>query len=456
MNSRLKWMWTVLGAAAGVLALPATARADYPDHGVYIGAFGGGTLKLGDWDLGEAPRSGGPQPKSAPTMGLRLGYHILPQLIGEIGGSYLPLTSTAGGHNTGFKYDFDLYYHLLPGNVSPFVGLGTGAYLTTSGGDLGPDNDIQGHVSLGVRGLVTHHIALRAEARDYLVDSFSTLGGNNLELTGGIDFYVFDTDKPPPPPDRDKDGIPDVDDKCPDVAGTAALQGCPDSDGDGITDAADKCPNEPGDAAHQGCPVRDQDGDGIVDEQDKCPTVPGVAAFQGCPDTDKDGIPDASDRCPNEPGPKELNGCPDRDGDKVADIDDKCPDKPGLVEYQGCVPEAVAKFTGAIKGINFQTGSARILPNSYAVLDEAVKVLNEYKSLRIRIDGHTDNVGTPELNKKLSQDRADSVKAYLVSKGVDASRLETAGYGDTRPIEDNKTPKGRAANRRIEFSVLGQ
>jgi outer membrane protein OmpA-like peptidoglycan-associated protein len=85
-----------------------------------------------------------------------------------------------------------------------------------------------------------------------------------------------------------------------------------------------------------------------------------------------------------------------------------------------------------------------------------VKVLTEYKSLRLQIDGHTDNQGKPDMNKKLSEDRAASVKTYLVSKGVDEGRLVTAGYGDTKPVEDNKTPKGRAANRRIEFAVLGQ
>lgn len=457
MKTWTRWACALIGAGVALVAWPQTARAEYPEHGVHVGAYGGGVLKLHDWDLGEAARNGTVQPKSAPDVGLRLGYHILPQLIGEIGGGYLPLTSTNGGSNTGFKYDFDLYYHLMPTDVSPFIGIGTGAFLTTSGGDLGGDNDIQAHASLGVRGLITPHIALRAEARDYIVDSYSTLGGNNLELTAGIDFYLFGAQKAAPAPsDRDKDGIADADDKCPDTPGTAALQGCPDSDGDGIADAADKCPTEPGDAAHEGCPVRDQDGDTIPDDQDKCPTVAGTAAFDGCPDTDKDGIPDASDRCPQQPGPKELQGCPDRDGDKVADIDDKCPDKAGLPDYQGCVPDAVAKFTGAIKGINFQTGSATILPASYTVLDQAVSVLKEYKTLRIRIDGHTDNQGAADRNQKLSEDRAASVKAYLVSKGVDASRIETAGYGDTRPVEDNATAKGRAANRRIEFSVLGQ
>ena len=140
----------------------------------------------------------------------------------------------------------------------------------------------------------------------------------------------------------------------------------------------------------------------------------------------------------------------------MADVDDKCPDKAGLPDHQGCVPDAVAAFTGAIRGINFATGSAKILPTSYTVLDQAVAVLKQFPQLRLRIEGHTDNVGKPEDNKKLSQARADAVRAYLVSKGVANDRFEAAGFGDTRPVQDNKTPEGRAANRRIEFAVLGQ
>ncbi|MBL0146626.1 MAG: thrombospondin type 3 repeat-containing protein [Chitinophagaceae bacterium] len=123
---------------------------------------------------------------------------------------------------------------------------------------------------------------------------------------------------PPPPPaieapkDRDGDGVLDADDKCPDVAGVASLQGCPDSDGDGIADADDKCPSVAGVARYQGCPIPDGDGDGINDEEDKCPTVRGVARYQGCPipDTDNDGVNDEEDKCVNEAGPASNFGCP--------------------------------------------------------------------------------------------------------------------------------------------------
>jgi outer membrane protein OmpA-like peptidoglycan-associated protein len=456
MIVRRRWVPVWLAVVAGCTAVASEARAEYPDPGVYIGAFGGGTLKLNDWDLGVAPRDRDVQPKSAPIFGLRLGYHVLPQLVGEIGGGWLPLKSTDGGSNTGFKYDFDGYYHLLPGDISPIVGAGTGAYLTTDSGDLGGDNDIQVHATVGLRALVTDHIALRADLRDYFVDAYSTFGGNNLELTAGIDIYpIMSGDEPPPPPsDRDHDGVFDGVDECPDERGPETLKGCPDRDGDGVADAQDQCPDQPGDPKLAGCPPKDQDGDGVLDDEDKCPTRPGLAALQGCMDTDGDGLSDEDDRCPKQAGPKETKGCPDRDGDTVVDIDDKCPDEAGLPEHEGCVPDAVAAFTGKVKGINFQTGSARILTDSYPTLDEALKVLTDYPSLRLRIDGHTDNRGESDMNMQLSRDRATSVKNYLVAKGIDSGRLETAGYGDTKPVAGNQTAKGRSANRRIEFSVL--
>lgn len=457
MNVRGKLVVPCLAVVAGLTATASEARAEYPDPGVYVGAFGGGTLKLNDWDLGVAPRGDHDvQPKSAPIFGLRLGYHILPQLVGELGGGWLPLKSTDGGSNTGFKYDFDAYYHLLPGDISPIVGAGTGAYLTTDGGDLGGDNDIQLHATVGVRALVTDRIALRADLRDYFVDAYSTFGGNNLELTAGVDIYplVTSEEPPPKPSDRDRDGVTDEQDQCPEKRGLETLKGCPDRDRDGIADPQDECPDQPGDPKLAGCPPKDQDGDGVLDDEDRCPTRPGLAALQGCADTDGDGLSDEDDRCPQQAGPMEAKGCPDRDGDTVVDIDDKCPDEAGMPEQQGCVPDAIAAFTGKVKGITFQTGSARILADSYTDLDEAVKVLTDYPRLRLRIDGHTDNRGEADMNMQLSRDRATSVKNYLVAKGIDSERLETAGYGDTKPIADNQTPEGRSANRRIEFSVV--
>ena len=241
---------------------------------------------------------------------------------------------------------------------------------------------------------------------------------------------------PPPAPvvvvlDRDGDGVLDVDDRCPDVAGLAALKGCPDRDGDGIADIDDKCPDVPGVAKYNGCPIPDTDGDGINDEVDKCPTVKGLARYQGCPipDTDNDGVNDEEDKCPTRPGPASNMGCP------------------------VIAKEVVDKVNFAAKNVFFATGSYKLLPKSYKSLDAVVDLLRADNSLMIDIDGHTDAQGTEESNQVLSDNRAGAVKNYLVSKGIDASRLKSTGYGETKPVADNNTAAGRAKNRRTEMTV---
>ena len=270
-----------------------------------------------------------------------------------------------------------------------------------------------------------------------------------------------------PVKDTDKDGIIDEEDKCPTEPGPVARQGCPvkDTDKDGIIDEQDKCPTEPGPAARQGCPVKDTDKDGIIDEEDKCPTEPGTADRQGCPvrDTDKDGIIDEQDKCPTEPGLAELRGCPakDTDEDGVADHLDNCPSEKGVADNQGCPVQqkqlvAIQKGKLEIKEqVFFATGKAIIQPRSFKMLDQVSRILNDHTEVdQMVIEGHTDDRGKPEANRTLSLARAEAVKSYLVSKGVDAKRLDAKGYGPDRPIESNKTDKGRAANRRVEFIIV--
>ena len=234
-----------------------------------------------------------------------------------------------------------------------------------------------------------------------------------------------------------------------------------DSDNDGIIDDNDKCPTVPGVAKYEGCPVPDTDKDGINDDNDKCPTVAGLAKYQGCPvpDTDKDGINDEEDKCPNEAGVARYGGCPvpDRDKDGINDEEDKCPDVFGVAAQQGC-PEISAEVAKTVeyaaKNVYFATGSTKLLKQSYKPLDELVKVLNDNTSLKLKINGHTDNVGADDFNLKLSDGRAASVKAYLVSKGISADRLESEGFGETMPVADNKTAAGRSKNRRVEMKVF--
>jgi outer membrane protein OmpA-like peptidoglycan-associated protein len=233
-----------------------------------------------------------------------------------------------------------------------------------------------------------------------------------------------------------------------------------DTDKDGIIDSLDKCPAVPGVAKYEGCPVPDTDKDGINDDEDKCPEVSGVARYQGCPvpDTDKDGINDEEDKCPAEAGPASNQGCPfvDTDGDGVPDPDDKCPNVAGPRENQGCPEikeEVVKKVNYAAQNIYFATGKATLLSKSFKGLNEVAQVLKDDAELKLAIDGHTDNTGADLLNQKLSENRAAAVKAYLVKKGIDESRLVSAGYGETQPVADNKTAAGRQKNRRVELKL---
>jgi len=259
----------------------------------------------------------------------------------------------------------------------------------------------------------------------------------SLGITGRIGPKREPQMKPPPPPPPPQD-----------------------SDGDGITDDKDKCPTTPGVAKYDGCPVPDTDKDGINDDNDKCPDVPGLAKYQGCPvpDTDKDGINDEEDKCPDQPGVARYQGCPvpDRDGDGVNDENDKCPDEPGTAANQGCpeISQEVTKTVSyAAKNVYFATNSARLLSKSFAPLDELAKVMNDNPSLQLKIDGHTDNTGAEDYNMTLSDRRAESVKKYLVSKGVDAGRMVSEGFGESAPVADNNTAAGRQQNRRVEMKV---
>ncbi len=261
--------------------------------------------------------------------------------------------------------------------------------------------------------------------------------------------------------DKDKDGVADNDDLCPDVPGLARFKGCPDSDGDGIEDSKDKCPNIKGLDMFQGCP--DTDGDGVEDTKDKCPDTPkGVKVDEnGCSaDSDKDGVIDSEDKCPDTKAGIKVDdkGCPlDTDGDGVIDSEDKCPTVAGDANNNGCpeVKKDVAKrLQFAARGINFETGLATIKPASYPMLDEVVSILNEYVDYDLKMGGHTDDVGNDASNLALSQTRVDAVKTYLVSKGVADSRIAATGFGETMPIADNKTAKGKEQNRRVELELV--
>ena len=281
------------------------------------------------------------------------------------------------------------------------------------------------------------------------------------------DFDGFEDADGCPDPDNDGDGILDADDLCPDdpedFDGFEDADGCPDpdNDGDGIPDEMDACPNEPGLASADGCP--DADGDRIPDGEDRCPNEPGEARFDGCPDSDGDGVPDIDDECPDVPGPPSAFGCPDADGDGVPDYRDDCPNEPAQagidpLHSHGCPERVYVDQTNHIvieEQVFFDTGRATIQRRSFGLLNDIVKVMDEYDDIElVRVEGHTDSTGDAEKNVQLSQDRANAVRDYLIGKGIEGARLIAKGYGPNRPIDSNDTPTGRANNRRVEFTIL--
>lgn len=261
-----------------------------------------------------------------------------------------------------------------------------------------------------------------------------------------------------PDPDRDHDGILDSVDHCPDIPGVPNAMGCPDKDLDSVADDIDACPDVAGPVELKGCPDRDHDG--IADKDDLCPDQSGPAKYHGCPDRDGDGVPDNEDRCPDTPGLPVFQGCPDTDGDGIPDIEDRCPTKPGPADNHGCpvikteiIEQIKKRLAFAATAIQFETGKAVIKKQSFPILNEIVKLLNEYPDYYMTIDGHTDNVGKPAKNLELSKQRANSVRNYFISKGVKSDRLVADGHGDTQPVGNNKTAKGRAQNRRVAMDL---
>jgi outer membrane protein OmpA-like peptidoglycan-associated protein len=310
--------------------------------------------------------------------------------------------------------------------------------------------------------------------------------GPHRMLLGGLSFTVGFPVETPADYDPDNDGIKGAADKCPneaeDVDGFEDEDGCPepDNDKDDVLDPADKCPMVPEDKDkfedEDGCPEVDNDKDTILDAADKCPIEAedkdGFEDADGCPDpdNDKDKVVDVKDSCPNDPedldGFEDADGCPDPDNDKdgIADAKDKCPLEPetfnGTDDEDGCPEKETKVYVTREKiviteKIFFEFNKANILPKSDPLLDNVAQVLNKFPQVKkIRIEGHTDDVGTDAQNQTLSEKRAKAVYDALVKRKVDANRLESKGFGKSVPLVKENTDAAREQNRRVEFIVV--
>ena len=473
---------SLLGSA---LAAPPVLAVAGEANSVELGLYAGQAI-LDEYN--------GLEPDDDLLYGGRLGSFITDTWSLEFSYQRLSTENDFGNELKLRSYRGNLLYNFAPGaRLRPFLtaGLGYEKGDIDSANANGPGLNVGG----GVRWLFSDHWGVRLDGR-YV---FTDVGGSvdeaqsNLEATAGVVFAFGGG----PPPDTDKDGVPDRKDACPGtpLGATVDLRGCPhDADGDKVWDGLDTCPDTPAGCPvdEKGCPL-DSDGDGVIDCKDTCAstrkgckvdgsgcptdadgdgvcdgldTCEGTAKGctvddKGCPqDSDGDGVCDGLDKC--EATAKgcmvDASGCPkDSDGDKVCDGLDKCPGTPAgqAVDTVGCqalfAPE---KPTLILEGVTFENDSAQLKPESAATLDSVAASLVASPDVRVEVEGHTDSTGSDAYNLKLSQKRAESVRDYLVSKGVPAARLEAKGYGESQPIAKNDSEQGRARNRRVELKKL--
>lgn len=447
--------YLLFAAVSGMVAGSAAAQGG---AGVELGAYGAWFVPDGDVASGSGAGAGARV--SVPFAGrfafdVDLGWH-----------------GAGGGALTAFVPAAVVLFGARSGTNGPFVGAGYARpSISLGGADAVADDAI---VALaGYRRVVGRRTAIRLDARALMTPS-SDLPGIDAALHGILTLGVSFFPARAPDPDQDADGVGDAGDRCHGTpTGTVVDElGCPrDSDADGVANGVDACPHTPVGTITTaiGCPL-DADGDQVYDGMDQCPATPAGASVdvRGCPaDADGDGVVDGPDRCPRTPvgAVVDEGGCP-RDGDRdgVFDGPDRCPATPTgtAVGRDGCpvAPrDADTLFTPTrtsvvLRGVTFETGKARLLPQSTRVLDDVVTALIANPQWRVEVAGYTDNTGSAAANRRLSLARADAVRAYLVRHGVPESRLVARGYGPADPVASNASAAGRARNRRVELHQL--
>ena len=413
--------------------------------------------------------------------GARIGFFLTDRIAVEGEGSWVP---------TSAPNDLDVKYMPLHARVvynhpaSEHVGLLIGAgYSHTRFRDEGARDSlnpggISDHGASGNAGLRLGMGDITSIRIDVYVDYIPSPDNRAKEnwhwgIQPGLSFMLGG--RTAGPRDRDRDGVPDDVDECRDTpeGDRVDARGCTvkDADGDGVADAADACADTP--AGEQvdakGCPVpKDADGDGVMDGSDACADTPkgDKVDEKGCSlpkDADGDGVNDDTDACADTPAGEQVDekGCGpsqrDGDGDKVNDGADRCPSTPSGVEVdaEGCqVLFEPTKKTLILEGVNFETGKSTLTPESETILNGVAESLVANDTIRVEVVGHTDNTGSMALNRRLSRERAEAVRQYLVSKGVAEDRLRSRGAGPDQPVASNRTAEGRAQNRRVELRRL--
>jgi len=468
------------------------------DNATDLGGTVGGNLRLGYWVYGplsiEAEGT-----LSRPTTTSALAAKVSVKSVGAFA-----LFNAQLGHSA--------IAFLRGGYASVTYGGGCPSVSIPGSGPCGSAGAIIG--GAGIRLALTPALMLRTEG--VVSRSQTALKFNNYALNAGLSVMlgsqpltdldkdrVYDRkdrcpDTPPGalvdkrgcPTDADGDQVFDGLDRCPGTQRGAAVDkvGCPaDSDSDGVLDGVDQCENTPAGATvdNIGCP-RDGDGDKVLDGLDRCPDSPAGAKVDalGCPnDSDNDGVYDGIDRCPDTPSGVSVNafGCPpnqDSDGDGVRDAVDRCPDTPANapVGRDGCpaaqpadtakppaerpvAPEpkpaapAAAPTSFVVPGQAFPYRSARLLTEARAVLDSVAALMSTDSTVKAAIYGYAQDRLVPADNVRLSRQRADAVRTYLIGKGIAATRLVSEGRGSSTLIVSDTTDAARTVNRRVEIRL---
>jgi outer membrane protein OmpA-like peptidoglycan-associated protein len=459
-------------SAVSTDAASAADGADDTPLPIEVGVYTGGFIsnyyhQFYDYSL--FPDIGGPNAREelkrvSPLAGLRFAYFIKPWLGVEAELNMI-MTATKYTDRAARIYGgrLQVMFQLpdLSKWVVPYAAIGDGFDRVVSPDTvLGSDTDWPVHVGVGARILVHRSITIRVDGRFLRAPSQQApyhLNASLGEFMFGVSYRPSKKpyEAPPPPP-------PQID-----------------TDGDGILDHLDQCPNEPEDKDlfedTDGCPDPDNDGDGIPDEQDRCPMEPedfdGFEDEDGCPekDNDADGIPDAMDKCPNEPedrdGFQDHDGCPDpdNDGDGFLDAQDKCPNEAevinGVEDDDGCPDRGNALVVVSpdrlelLEAIEFK--KAVIQKTSTNLLAQIGATLRAQPSIvRLRITVHVQPTKKPDADKKLSEDRAQAIKDWLVEYGIEPRRLDPRGFGGTNPLVDPKTRNAAAINDRVDLVIL--